>query len=448
MPLPLPNLLIHLSAIVRPRLLRPDIRVPSIAHVDFRALRKLGFNAVVIDKDNCLTLPQNDDLYPPLEEAWKELKRSFDPGRVLLVSNSAGTKKDPSGLAAECVTRSLRAPILLHPTPKPACAPLIIQYFRGQLGLPRTSQIAILDHAHHVQQEIHQALELTEEVMEWRAHFDGPLLGPPRQTFDKLGKAERPGSESFHRKSPPSSSLSHTTPVTGGEKATTDSTLPLSSESDTRGIIDAAEKRKFGEKKEEELKILVIGDRLFTDTLLAWRLSLLLPPSTLSSLPNVISIHTVSLPEVDQQLVRLLETILSLGKLKPTPPGINWEKFIRPTEDDLTLVERLYPSIKGISLVHFQRKMGRSMRTLWRWGLGAFGLIIRGLRWGWKSGKTGVTWGQREIKGRYEVRKGDESTSDISTEKRSPTMALVNDEATSGERGKGSNIRPHQPSGL
>lgn len=56
----------------------------GIANVDFKALKKEGFNAVVIDKDNCLvsrlyfiqfnylrwwfqTLPHKDDIYPPYQ---------------------------------------------------------------------------------------------------------------------------------------------------------------------------------------------------------------------------------------------------------------------------------------------------------------------------------------------------------------------------------------------
>lgn len=57
----------------------------AIGHVDWTALRKEGFDAVVIDKDNCLvrlslmqypsggseadlqTLPERDELYTPLQ---------------------------------------------------------------------------------------------------------------------------------------------------------------------------------------------------------------------------------------------------------------------------------------------------------------------------------------------------------------------------------------------
>ena len=74
----------------------------------------------------------------------------------------------------------------------------------------------------------------------------------------------------------------------------------------------------------EALRILVIGDRLFTDTLLAHRLRLLLPSPT--STPNVLSIHTTSLPQPrDVRPLRWIEDLLSRGKLRDqTDP---WAKF-------------------------------------------------------------------------------------------------------------------------
>ena len=66
----LPNVFIYLSALIRPARLRPDLRVrselphstetpvltvcPAIADVDYAGLRREGFNAVVVDKDNCV----------------------------------------------------------------------------------------------------------------------------------------------------------------------------------------------------------------------------------------------------------------------------------------------------------------------------------------------------------------------------------------------------------
>lgn len=54
MPLKLPAPILHLEAVFRPSLLRPDIKAASVDHVDWNGLRRAGWNAVVIDKDNCL----------------------------------------------------------------------------------------------------------------------------------------------------------------------------------------------------------------------------------------------------------------------------------------------------------------------------------------------------------------------------------------------------------
>lgn len=43
-----------LLAIVRPSILRPALRVPSIGSLDFGRLKAEGVRGVVIDKDNCL----------------------------------------------------------------------------------------------------------------------------------------------------------------------------------------------------------------------------------------------------------------------------------------------------------------------------------------------------------------------------------------------------------
>ena len=48
---------------------------------------------------DCQTLPNVDQVYPPYQPGWDALLKAFPPGRVLVVSNSAGTPKDPSGIA-------------------------------------------------------------------------------------------------------------------------------------------------------------------------------------------------------------------------------------------------------------------------------------------------------------------------------------------------------------
>lgn len=83
------------------------------------------------------------------------------------------------------------------------------------------------------------------------------------------------------------------------------------------------------------LRILVVGDRLFTDTLLANRLTKLLPspssssdPDTTSSMiPSVISIHTTSLPQPkDVRLLRWLEDKLTKGRVREGPT--DWGRYV------------------------------------------------------------------------------------------------------------------------
>ncbi|KAJ9120017.1 hypothetical protein QFC22_002914 [Naganishia vaughanmartiniae] len=108
MPLPLPNLLIYLGAFVRPTALKPHLRVASVSHVDWTQLRREGYNAVVIDKDNCLTYPHRDSLDPSITKGWRALRAAFGPGNVLVVSNSAGTRSDIGGIAVRlCPSRSV-----------------------------------------------------------------------------------------------------------------------------------------------------------------------------------------------------------------------------------------------------------------------------------------------------------------------------------------------------
>lgn len=66
MPLKLPAPILHLEAVFRPKLLRPDIKAASVDNVDWQGLRRAGWNAVVIDKDNCLvSCREGTQLTPP-----------------------------------------------------------------------------------------------------------------------------------------------------------------------------------------------------------------------------------------------------------------------------------------------------------------------------------------------------------------------------------------------
>ncbi|KAI5453833.1 hypothetical protein NCC49_005643 [Naganishia albida] len=282
MPLNIPNTLIYLAALLRPTRLKPDLRIPSISHVDWKRARRQGYNAVVIDKDNCLTWPHVDALHPSITQGWASLKEAFGPGNVLVVSNSAGTRKDFGGIAAESVSRALGVPVLLHAAPKPGCAADIVAFLSGEMPL-RT-------------------------------------VGGKRRTLDELGKGdgwdlvlhaekdvnrfelvEQPERTLLGRQSttvtPPPVSRSFATPAPPARETTIADRY--------RTPLDAP-------------KILVIGDRLATDVLLARRLAAYYPlrntqgaaaaAQQLADARPVLSIVTTELfQKSDVRLLRWLE---------------------------------------------------------------------------------------------------------------------------------------------
>lgn len=150
------------------------------------------------------------------------------------------------------------------------------------------------------------------------------------------------------------------------------------------------------------LRIIVIGDRLFTDTLLAHRLRLTLGPS------NVISIHTTTLPQPDVRLLRWVESKLSRNKLREGKE--DWGRHILNRE--VPEVER--EKEKGWKrFIPFRQRYISAGEFGWRysswtfWG-GVRGLVrtltrsgrgmARGIRWVWSKGIAWVKARRKPIK--------------------------------------------------
>lgn len=75
----------------------PHVSVPSIAWLDWEALRRAGFEGCVFDKDNTLTEPYADEVAPQLLPSMRRCQQAFN-GRLVLFSNSAGLAQfDPQG---------------------------------------------------------------------------------------------------------------------------------------------------------------------------------------------------------------------------------------------------------------------------------------------------------------------------------------------------------------
>ena len=88
------------------RLAIPHVSVPSIAWLDWEALRRAGFQGCVLDKDNTLTHPYRSDVAPQLLPSLQRCQQAFE-GRLALFSNSAGLRQyDPEG---KCLSLSAAA---------------------------------------------------------------------------------------------------------------------------------------------------------------------------------------------------------------------------------------------------------------------------------------------------------------------------------------------------
>jgi phosphatidylglycerophosphatase GEP4 len=238
--------------------------------------------------------------------AWKTLLQTF-PNRVLVVSNSAGSAKDRGGIGAESLSFSLRAPVLAHRQPKPACSTDILAFFEG-LTVPHTKRDKILERFEKVE-EVGDAAE-KEMVAKWRDEVvDGPLCGPLQQTH----KSGDGGVESRMAAAADAAALAPTPESTTSPAESTPAPAPAAASSDA-------------------LRILVVGDRLFTDTLLARRLDMYLGSSPS---PPTLSIQTTDLPQPnDVRALRRLENWLSGHKLAHDghTAGIAWSQFVLPTE--------------------------------------------------------------------------------------------------------------------
>ena len=110
---------------MQPHLAVPHLSLTSVSDLDFDALRRAGAEAVVFDKDNCLTLPYGDSLHPLAKEAWASACRVFG-SRALVLSNSAGGPDDPDGSGARALEEQLGVDeghvVRHHAHRKPACA--------------------------------------------------------------------------------------------------------------------------------------------------------------------------------------------------------------------------------------------------------------------------------------------------------------------------------------
>ncbi|KAJ2852284.1 hypothetical protein IWW36_000427 [Coemansia brasiliensis] len=129
------------TLLVRPSLLLPDLAVRDIRSLSFSDLHnKHNIRYLVFDKDNCLTAPYVDSIYPPYRRAWADCISEFSAQNILIVSNSAGTPDDSQYAAACKVEQELGVPVLRHHEKKPRC----INEILAQFGNPPPHTVAVI----------------------------------------------------------------------------------------------------------------------------------------------------------------------------------------------------------------------------------------------------------------------------------------------------------------
>lgn len=105
--------------------------------------KKPDIRAVVLDKDNCFAIPEQNWIYPAYRTKFNELRKAYPGSRLLIVSNTAGTG---SLAEAEAVESSTGVKVLHHTTKKPGCHGEIISYFRNapDADVTSPSQVAVV----------------------------------------------------------------------------------------------------------------------------------------------------------------------------------------------------------------------------------------------------------------------------------------------------------------
>lgn len=254
-----------------------------------------------------------------------------------MVSNSAGSSKDRGGIGAEALSMSLGVPVLAHRQPKPACAPDILAYFAGRLGPPRLTR----DTEPTLREAAVEEENAEEELLsKWRWSVEqGPLCGTmPGGTLEERMVAAQYG-----------------VPPPGVESAEEQAAVKSAMETKSRAEMQEDAEEKVGETRPDlplpgteaaegmdkvALHVLVVGDRQFTDVLLARRLELY-------DNVSAVAVLTTELPQPnDVRLLRKLEAWLSSGLLSAQAP--RWAHFVRidappPPSNDPVGLARLNP---------------------------------------------------------------------------------------------------------
>lgn len=106
--------------------------------------KRPDIRAVVLDKDNCFSVPKQNIVHAAYRDKFAELRAAYPGSRLLIVSNSSGTSSDKDHTEAELLESNTGVKVLRHDTKKPGCHAEILEYFQREGVAARASQVAIV----------------------------------------------------------------------------------------------------------------------------------------------------------------------------------------------------------------------------------------------------------------------------------------------------------------
>jgi phosphatidylglycerophosphatase GEP4 len=114
----------------------PHVQVATLADLDWPALyQTIGPHAaVILDKDNTLTVPYQSTIHPTVQSSVDEAVRIFGKHRVAILSNSAGTATDDADDAqAAAVEAATGLSVIRHADKKPsrACLNQVLEHLHN-----------------------------------------------------------------------------------------------------------------------------------------------------------------------------------------------------------------------------------------------------------------------------------------------------------------------------
>jgi phosphatidylglycerophosphatase GEP4 len=125
-----PDAIMYIPVVMlRPGLLRPHFSVKDISKIDPEKLKELGFKGLVFDKDNTLTAPYENEIYPSIKDAFARYRQVFGSS-IVIMSNSAGTGDDPNQEDARSIEQDLGIEVMIHVKKKPAGIESVVSHFR------------------------------------------------------------------------------------------------------------------------------------------------------------------------------------------------------------------------------------------------------------------------------------------------------------------------------